>query len=111
MDYTEWVERVLHAAAAAIAASPGDRLIGVPIAEVARALDVGIDPQSPEFHQSDERAAIIHSSEDLGTHARGAGGAALTFAHAAHARVRCAGRPERNGVAVTLITLGSAGLA
>src|SRR5688572_28612391 len=65
MDYVDWVERVLHAAASAVGESHDARVTGVSVWEVARRLDLGIDPISSEFHESDQRMAVIHAVDDL----------------------------------------------
>src|SRR5437867_2826540 len=65
MEYVDFVENVLHAAAVAVDRDHDARLIGVAIAEVARSLELGIDPTGPEFHGSDERMAIIQVGQDL----------------------------------------------
>ena len=65
MDYLDWIERVLHASAEAIRGDHNARLIGVPVWEVAKRLDLGVDPMGPDFHGSDERLAILDALDDL----------------------------------------------
>ncbi|MDP9223784.1 MAG: hypothetical protein M3P18_07980 [Actinomycetota bacterium] len=65
MEYVEWVEAVLHTAAAAVSRDHDMRLGGVAIGEIAQALELGIDPMGPDFHDSAQRMAIIHAGEDL----------------------------------------------
>lgn len=65
MQYVEWVDRVLRAAAVAVLREHDARLIGVSIAEIARSLELGIDPMGPDFHGSDQRMAILHAGQDL----------------------------------------------
>jgi hypothetical protein len=66
MNYVDWVERVLHATAAAVAGNHDARMAGVSIWEVARRLDLGIDATLPEFHESGQRMALIYAVDDLG---------------------------------------------
>jgi len=66
MKYVDWVERVLAESSRAISADVNSRLMGIQVSELAKPLDLGIDPYgAPGFHQSDERMAILEAVEDL----------------------------------------------
>jgi len=67
MKYVDWVERVLAETSRAISADVNSRLMGIQVSELAKPLDLGIDPYgAPGFHESDERMAILEAVEDLG---------------------------------------------
>lgn len=67
MRYVEWVERVFSAAALAVSEDVDRRLVGIPVPDLAKRLELGIDPYAPgvDFHQSDERMAILDARSDL----------------------------------------------
>jgi len=67
VKYVEWVERVLAETALAVSEDVDRRLIGVQVAELAKRLNLGIDPYVPgvDFHQSDQRMAILDAASDL----------------------------------------------
>lgn len=67
MKYVEWVERVFAEAALAVSEDVDRRLIGIPVPDLAKRLDLGLDPYAPgvDFHQSDERMAILDARSDL----------------------------------------------
>jgi hypothetical protein len=65
MEYLEWVERVLHASAEAIQGDNNARLIGAPVSEIAKRLDLGLNPMGPDFHGSEQRMAILDAIADL----------------------------------------------
>ncbi len=65
MEYVDFVDATLRASALLVTSSHDARLVGVAIAEIARSLELDIDPMSPEFHASDQRMALIHAGSDL----------------------------------------------
>ncbi len=67
MKYVEWVERVLSETALAVSEDVDRRLMGIQVPELAKRLNLGIDPYAPgvDFHQSDERMSILDAASDL----------------------------------------------
>lgn len=67
MSYVDWVDRVLAEAALAISEDVDRRLMGIQVPELAKRLNLGIDTYQPgvDFHQSDERMAILDARSDL----------------------------------------------
>ncbi len=67
MSYVDWVDRVFAEVALAVSEDIDRRLMGIQIPELAKRLELGIDPYQPgvDFHQSDERMAILDARSDL----------------------------------------------